>query len=68
MEQETQIIEALRKSNIYTYIGRFIHYNLDEGFPVQELIDYLKDSYKDNQFSTLLALAEGAEFLKKFIS
>lgn len=68
MEQESQVIKELRKANYYTHIGRYIHVNLDQGVPESEIIDYLKDSYKDNQFATKLALADGIEYLEKLIS
>ena len=68
MEQESQVVKELRKANYYTHIGRYIHINLDEGVPEKEIIDYLKSSYKDNKFSTRIALADGCEFLESIIS
>ena len=68
MEQQAQIIKELRKANYYTHIGRYIHINLDQGVSENEIIEYLKSSYKDNKFSTRLALGDGIEYLEKLIS
>ena len=71
MEQETpidirkKITAELRKANNYTHIGRYIHLSLNDNHPLQDAIDYLKNSYIDNPKATERALGAGFEFLKE---
>lgn len=70
MEQETQVIEALRKADKGTIAGNAIHHSLDKGESVITILSTVASQMNDDKLNHCKimqkALGEGYEYLNTF--